>query len=1170
MGKLTLYTRDGCPNSHAAKLDLKLLKLPYREIELSDEDNELSPILYFDDIRIDGGLNELVDKLLNENLDVEPCDDDDNHDDPPALSHMDESCLSSRGRSRAASSMTDDSSYREDWERYAKRQYQKNNNTSFNFESEIYVLKEEVMQEVQSQLEIFKDEIYGTIQEDYQREMQTLKGTIAGLKGTLATLKASMTQTKAQLTQTKQIAEAAAEDQQQVVDRLQERIRLVEQQQLQQQSQGSLRPSSPLDERRSSNHSHSNSTNSYHQRDSFDQRSSAHSTNYREESPPARPSINKREMFQRKMSYDRHSFHGKTLRNNLFRDSDRAQEQSRNPMPPSSSSGNRREMFQKKVSYDRHSFHGNTIRENVQRFLDGEEDYRLSPKNSPKATRPTRKSMHVSSAQQNGNSNGFDRREFSPKRNETISRAASDHSLNSPNNNSNHSSIGGGRGSNHSVVSAGRRASMSNRESSTQNPIHNNSGNRPNRREMFQKKTSYDRHSYHGKALRDAMQREKATSPIRSSSLSRREVFQRKSSYDKNSFRPNQLRDQILNNSKERDNQDSGGSFANEDMDDDQNSFGCAEDDEDTETGGSRFLPDKLSPKPQERKKTPQDLQSLVQSKSQNIRSTRNLNSQQSMKSTRNLTSQQSMKSIKSAPSMRGGFGGGGQLSPPQMRNDDFNSLSGKRSIRMTRSSASASVRSFNSSTSASSTFHSGGTAVLFADNMVELPLGNLMSNLEATAELKRILPVVDMKYNRTTYRNSFKGTSVADSFVEAFGITRKEAVDLGKSLVKARMIHHVCDDHGYKDVGWFYRLHCHQTPAVLNSYVFWTDEVTLSKHCSEVIEELMERLQALMDTITCTDSGLVDYARASMVVSEEEMLELDFAMCELQLVKLARLDQRDLQAVGLNVFQIFVHYAFLKLGVPPSSSTSAQTAFWTDLKLNVGGDLFSLHEWFNGICRGNRKGQHGAKPFQGKDPRCFLKLPKNVDLRVHFAAGMTHFIKPMFVYDGNNMDKQLDGVGKQYFERPEYVHLDSSSLTLSPMFQSYLVDFGTTTKGLPAALMQWFPSAQRSQLDKIMASKKKIKVEFTGACDAWDEYAGQHVQFKSAPKADFKTVLSLTSAGVDLGVKSALARVTRRLGDGVAQPVSQVKNNMEAAIESLQSASSETTGPRLDAVVPL
>lgn len=635
------------------------------------------------------------------------------------------------------------------------------------------------------------------------------------------------------------------------------------------------------------------------------------------------------------------------------------------------------------------------------------------------------------------------------------------------------------------------------------------------------------------------------TSPVRSSSLSRREVFQ-KSSYDPKSYGRNELRDAILNNSNKPpdNNQDSGGTFADDD-DDDAKSFGSAGDEID-----SKYMPSKLSPKTQEKK--PQDLKSLVQSTNQNIRP--------------KLSRQISMKSCRSAPSMRASFGNineNEQLSPVQMRNSDFGK---QRSMRLVKNSASASVRSFNSNTS--STFYSGSTSAIYADNMVELPLGNLVSNLEATAELQRILPIVDMKYNRTTYRNSFKGTSVADAFVEAFGCTRKEAVDLGKSLVHAKMIHHVCDDHGYKDVGWFYRLHCHQTPEVLNSYVFWTDEVTLSKHCSEVIEELLERLQAIMDTMTCTDSGKVDYARAPMVVSEDEMLELDFAMCELQLVKLARLDQRDLQAAGLNVFQIFVHYAFLKVGVPPSSSSSAQSSFWTDLKLNVGGDLFSLHEWFNGICRGNRKGPHGNKPFQGKDPRCFLKLPKNVDLRVHFAAGMTHFIKPMFVYDGDNMDKALDQAAKQYFERAEFVQLDATSLSLSPIFQSYLADFGTTTKGLPAALLQWFPSAQQSQLDKIMASKKKIKVEFKGAYDAWDEYAGQHVQFKSSPKADFKTVLSLTSAGVDLGVKSALARVTRRLGDGVAQPVSQVKNNMEAALDSLQSTP-QSTGPRLDAVVP-
>ncbi|CAB9511635.1 Protein of unknown function, DUF547 [Seminavis robusta] len=397
---------------------------------------------------------------------------------------------------------------------------------------------------------------------------------------------------------------------------------------------------------------------------------------------------------------------------------------------------------------------------------------------------------------------------------------------------------------------------------------------------------------------------------------------------------------------------------------------------------------------------------------------------------------------------------------------------------------------------------------------MVELPLGCLKSVLEATRELQRIFPRDSLKYNLTTYRESFTGSTAAATLQEAYGLSKEEARILGKSLHQAKLLHHVCNDHGFDDTAkLFFRLQCHQTPEILNSFCVWRDETTLTKHGEEVMLAVMAKLLPLLAAITDSVKGRVHYSRAA---KHHECLvaELDFAICELQMVKLARLDKKSLVAFGLNVYQLFLHYAFIKVGIPGSSS--GFTSFWTSLKFNVGGSLYTFSDWWNGICRGNRKGPYGPKPFQGKDSRMFLNLADRVDPRIHFAAGMTHFMRPMFVYSGAQVDLELEHVARIYCKNVEFVWMEISTntLTVAPYFQTYMSDFASSKNGLPKALMPFMPGKEKAHIDEMLTVARKIKVEFHDKVknDGWSEYAGEHFVYTSAPRADKKALVKKKS----------------------------------------------------------
>jgi hypothetical protein len=76
-------------------------------------------------------------------------------------------------------------------------------------------------------------------------------------------------------------------------------------------------------------------------------------------------------------------------------------------------------------------------------------------------------------------------------------------------------------------------------------------------------------------------------------------------------------------------------------------------------------------------------------------------------------------------------------------------------------------------------------------------------------------------------------------------------------------------------------------------------------------------------------------------------------AASELQLVNLTRLNEKALLAFGINVYKLMLKYALMKVGVGITDASRA--AFIRSLKFNVGGTLFSFHDWLHGIIRGNR-----------------------------------------------------------------------------------------------------------------------------------------------------------------------------------------------------------------------
>lgn len=69
-------------------------------------------------------------------------------------------------------------------------------------------------------------------------------------------------------------------------------------------------------------------------------------------------------------------------------------------------------------------------------------------------------------------------------------------------------------------------------------------------------------------------------------------------------------------------------------------------------------------------------------------------------------------------------------------------------------------------------------------------------------------LAIADRRHLLTTYPRCFVGREAVDWLVRNIGLTREEAVEVGRLLVQKGIVHHVLDEHGFKDRNFFYRFY--------------------------------------------------------------------------------------------------------------------------------------------------------------------------------------------------------------------------------------------------------------------------------------------------------------------------------------------------------------------------
>lgn len=203
------------------------------------------------------------------------------------------------------------------------------------------------------------------------------------------------------------------------------------------------------------------------------------------------------------------------------------------------------------------------------------------------------------------------------------------------------------------------------------------------------------------------------------------------------------------------------------------------------------------------------------------------------------------------------------------------------------------------------------------------------------------------------------------------------------------------------------------------------------------------------------------------------------------------------IQAFGINVYNLMIKYAFMKLGI--GNTDIARAAFFTGVRFNLGGYFFSFQDLENGILRGNRRAPYALSAQIGRnDPRAKFVM-RDVDCRIHFALNCGALsCPPVKSFTAEGIEEELRIVAMAFCEDDNNVHVDAENHTvsLSKILFWYRADFANSDQELPKKVLEFLRGDKKEKLQKMLESEKVITVVYNHY--DWGTDASNFVPFDS------------------------------------------------------------------------
>lgn len=422
----------------------------------------------------------------------------------------------------------------------------------------------------------------------------------------------------------------------------------------------------------------------------------------------------------------------------------------------------------------------------------------------------------------------------------------------------------------------------------------------------------------------------------------------------------------------------------------------------------------------------------------------------------------------------------------------------------------------------------------------INLPNGKVESIVSITETLKRNLPLKD----HLNYRKCFKERDAFDFIQAKYGCTPHEAVLVCNQLKCKKVYLQVTVCHNLDTcrsretaVGDTYcQLHCHQKPDVLNSHSYWSRTIMDQTDITNLMVLLFDLMQKIESSLL-NSLGTLDYMRAPKA---EHFLMLEYAICALQRVNMNCFEDDDqCMAFYLNVYNLMEKYAFMKVGIPKSKGSRG--VMQETLKFVIGGEVFSLKDWFHGILRNNRKVPSSRKiQFNRNDDRKRFVLSTFYS-RMHFGiiSRYTTSLPPIPYFTMNakhTFQDELEMTAYAFCEDDNNVRISyrEREVELLEMFRFFRHDFENDDSSyedefLPI-ICDFLRGLKRQSLLRLLQNKKNFHLTYKHEAEySSRKFIGNYTPFENHPLysgGDHNHKNSKRHAGVRRGVSGNLSKM--------------------------------------------
>jgi len=185
--------------------------------------------------------------------------------------------------------------------------------------------------------------------------------------------------------------------------------------------------------------------------------------------------------------------------------------------------------------------------------------------------------------------------------------------------------------------------------------------------------------------------------------------------------------------------------------------------------------------------------------------------------------------------------------------------------------------------------------------------------------------------------------------------------------------------------------------------------------------------------------------------------------------------DRNQRLAFWINLYNIMVVHGVVELRI--KDSVKDKRGFFTRVRYDIGGYLFSLNDIEHGILRENRRTPYRPwRAFSSNDPRCeFIVSP--MDARIHFTLVCgSQSCPPIGFYSADEIDTQLELAAQSFINSKEVEIVPQENvLRISQIFKWYRADFGTQGD-LMEFLIRYLDDGEKKEFLRNNSTRVRIR----------------------------------------------------------------------------------------------